>query len=373
VLKGGIPLGKFFGISVRLHWSWFLVFFLVTWSLAASYFPDTYRDWSRATCIVTGLATSILLFSSVLAHELAHSLVAKAEGIPIQSITLFIFGGVAQMTKEPERPGTEFRMALAGPATSLVIAGIFWAIYFATVGVSEPVMALGEWLGGINIALAIFNLIPGFPLDGGRVLRSILWWRSGNVLQATRIASSIGRGIGYLFIFGGIVLIFLGEWINGLWIAFIGWFLQNAAVRSYRHLAVDDVLRDCTANEVMQRDCPVIPPELTIERLVQEYVLPSGHRCFPVVEGGRLLGVVTIHDVKAVPHDLWPTKTAREVAVPMSNLKSVRANADLSSVLRFMTAEDINELLVVEGNTIVGIVFRDQLLSFINTHTELVR
>jgi len=373
VLKGGIPLGRFFGISIRLHWSWFFVFFLVTWSLAVYYFPDTYKDWSRATYIVTGLATSILFFSSVLAHELAHSLVAKAEGIPIHSITLFVFGGVSRMSKEPERPGTEFRVAWAGPATSLVIGGIFWAIHFATLDVNEPVMALCGWLGWINIFLAAFNLIPGFPLDGGRVLRSIMWWRSGNVLSATRTASTIGRGVGYLFIFGGIALIFLGEWANGLWIAFIGWFLENAAAGSYRNLALHDILKDRTASEVMVRDCPVIPPGLTVERLVQDYILSSGRRCFPVVEGGRVLGIVAMRDAKAVPRDLWPTKTVREAMVPLDKLKSVRANADLSGVLQLMTAEDIDELPVVEGNIIVGMVSRDQLLSFINTHAELGR
>lgn len=371
MLRGGIPLGRFLGISIRLHWSWFFVFFLVTWSLAVYYFPDTYDNWSRATYIVTGLATSLLFFASVLVHEMAHSLVARAEGIPIHSITLFIFGGISQMTKEPDRPGTEFRVALAGPATSLVIAGIFWAIYFAALHVNQPLMALGSWLGWINIALAVFNLIPGFPLDGGRVLRSIMWWRSGNVLGATRIASFIGRGIGYLFILGGVVWIFWGDWANGLWVALIGWFLEGAAAGSYRHMAVHDVLKDRTASDVMVRDCPVIPPGLTIERLAQDYILSSGRRCFPVAEYGHVLGMVTMKDVKTVPRDLWPTKRVREAMVPMDKLKSVRPNADLSSVLQLMTAEDVSELPVVEGTTIIGMISRDHLLSYINTHAEL--
>ncbi len=371
MLRGGIPLGRFFGISVRLHWSWFFIFLLVTWSLAVFYFPDRYPEWSRGGYVVMGLATSILLFASVLIHELAHSLVAKAAGIPIESITLFLLGGVSQMTQEPGKPGTEFRMALAGPATSLVLGGIFWGIWFAVRNVNEPTAALVFWLGWINLVLAIFNLVPGFPLDGGRVLRSIVWWRTGNLLRATRAASFIGRGIGYLLIFVGIFVLFWGDWITGLWMAFIGWFLQNAAVGSYRQLAVQDMLRGHTVSEVMVRDCPTVSPSLTLERLVNDYILTSGRRCFPVVEDSRLLGLMTMHDVKAVPRQIWATKTVREAMTPIERLKSVRASEDLSSVLQLMTAEDVNQLPVMENNTVVGMVARDNLLSFIRTRDEL--
>jgi Zn-dependent protease/CBS domain-containing protein len=371
MLKGGIPLGTFFGISVRLHWSWFLIFVLVTWSLAAFYFPDRYPEWSRGGYVVMGLATSLLLFCSVLVHELAHSLVARAAGIPIHSITLFFLGGVSQMTQEPGKPSVEFRMALAGPATSLVLGGMFWAIWYAARDVNEPAAALVFWLGWINVVLAIFNLVPGFPLDGGRVLRSIIWWRTGNLLRATRIASSIGTGIGYLLIFLGVFLVFFGDWANGLWIAFIGWFLQNAAVGSYRQLAVQDMLRGHTVGEVMMRDCPAISPQITLEQLVNEHILPSGRRCFPVVEGGRVLGLVTMHNVKAVSRDLWSTKTVREVMTPMEKVKAVHAGDDLSRVLQLLTAEDVNQLPVVENNAIIGMVARDNLLSFIRNRDEL--
>jgi Zn-dependent protease/predicted transcriptional regulator len=372
VIRSGIPLGKFFGIPIRLHWSWFIIFALVTWSLGAYYFPDTYPNWSTTTDWVIGVSTSILFFSSVLAHELAHSLVAKAAGIQIRSITLFIFGGVSQITQEPERPGVEFRMAVVGPATSLLIAGIFGVIRLAVMGVSEPAAALAAWLGWINLALAVFNLIPGFPLDGGRVLRSILWWRTGDLRRSTRSASNVGRVVGYLFIAAGVFLIVWGgNWLSGLWIAAIGWFLQNAAQGSYRQLDLRDMLQGHTVSEVMLHECVAISPQLTLEQLVNDHVLRSGHRCFPVAEDSRVFGLVTTRDVKAVPRELWPTKTVREVMTPFDKVKWVRPNENLSNVLQQMTAEDANELPVVEAGAIVGMVARDNLQSFIDTRAEL--
>lgn len=371
MLKGGIPLGRVFGISIRLHYSWFIIFALVTWALAASYFPDSYPEWNQATYWGIGLATSLLFFGSVLAHELSHSVVAQAAGIPVKSITLFVFGGVSQISKEPERPEVEFRMALAGPVSSLVIAGIFWGIHVATEGVNEPLTALAFWLAWINAVLAGFNLIPGFPLDGGRVLRSIIWWRTKNLRSATRVASTIGRGMGYLFIFGGIFWIFWGNWFNGLWIALIGWFLENAAAGSYQQVAFQDMLRGHKVSEVMTRDCPVVSPKLTVEQLVHDYVLNSGRRCFPVVDDSHLLGLVTLNDVKGVPRELRLTKTVRETMTPLEKLKWVQPNDDLANVLQLLTTEDINQLPVIENNTIVGMIARDNLLSFIRIRSEL--
>ena len=374
MLRGGIPIGKAFGISLRLNYSWFIVFVLVTWALTANYFPATYPNWSLGVSIVAGVVTSLLFFGSVLGHELMHSIVAQAAGIPVHSITLFIFGGVSQMTEDPKHPKDEFRMALAGPLTSLAIGAIFWGIWFWLSGTIEFVTAIAYWLGLINVFLAGFNLIPGFPLDGGRVLRSILWWRSGNLRTATRTASNIGRGVGYLFIFGGIFLIFQGNWFNGLWLALIGWFLENAAVGSYRQLALRDMLQGHTVREVMTQDCLFVPPELTIEQLVHDHVLTSGRRCFPVVANSRVLGLVTIHNIKAIPRDLWNSKMVKEAMTPLDNLKWVRPNEDLSSVLQILTEDDVNQVPVAEDNgNIVGMVARDNLLSFINVHSELGR
>ncbi len=371
MLRQGIPLGRLFGISVILHYSWFIIFALITWALATSYFPSTYPEWSLATHWAVGLATSLLFFSSVLAHELSHSIVAQAAGIPIDSITLFVFGGVSRMTKEPENPGTELRVALAGPVMSLLIGGVFWGIWLVASGFNEPLAALAIWLGWINVVLAVFNLIPGFPLDGGRVLRSILWWRRGNLRDATRTAANVGRGIGYLFIFGGIWMIFWGFLLNGLWIAFIGWFLQNAAAGSYRQVAIQDMLSGHTVSEVMTRDCPVIPPDTLVEQLVHDYILNTGRRCFSVVENGRALGLITLHDVKKVPPELRSSKTVGDAMTPFNRLRWVRPGDDLSSVLQLLAGDDVNQVPVVENNAIVGMVARDNLLAFIRVRGDL--
>ena len=371
MLKGGIPIGKVFGISLRLNYSWFIVFGLVTWALAANYFPVNYPTWSLTTSVLAGLVTSLLFFGSVLTHELMHSVVAQKAGIPVRSITLFIFGGVSQITDEPKQPKDEFRIALAGPLTSLVIGGIFWAVWFSLRNTNEFVTAIAFWLGWINISLAGFNLIPGFPLDGGRVLRSILWWRSQNLRTATRTASNIGRGVGYLFIFGGIWLIFWGNWFNGLWLAFIGWFLENAAVGSYRQLALRDMLQGHTVSEIMTRDCLTVSPKLTLEQLVNEHILTSGRRCFPVVTDGRVLGLITVHNITAVPRTQWNTKMVDEVMTPFDNLKWVQPNENLSSVLQLLAEDDINQVPVVEGRSIVGMISRDNLISFVNVRGEL--
>lgn len=371
MLKGGIPIGKLFGVSIRLNYSWFVVFAFVTWSLTVNYFPSVFPDWSLGLSILAGVVTSLLFFASVLAHELTHSIVGNALGIPIRQITLFIFGGVAQMSEEPSRPKDEFRMAIAGPLASLAIGAVCWGVYYLANGRWEFGAAVSYWLGLINVFLAIFNLIPGFPLDGGRVLRSILWWRSKNLRAATRIASNIGRAVGFLFIFGGIFLIFQGLWINGLWFALIGWFLESAAVSSYRQISLQEALRGHTASEVMTRDCPTVDPDLTIERLVNDQILAQGRRCFPVASDDQVLGLVTLHNVKSVPRELWPTRTMRQAMTPFDRLKSVPPTEDLSSVLKVMTESDINQVLVIDNGAIVGVIGRDNLLGFINIRTEL--
>lgn len=369
----GIPIGRVFGISIRLHWSWFIIFFLITWMLATSYFPNVeeYSGWGTATRWVIGLVTSLLFFASVLAHELAHSLVAKGAGLQVSAITLFIFGGVSQLTEEPKTAGKEFRMAIAGPATSLVIGGVCWGVFFATRHTASPVAGMTFWLGYINIFLAAFNMIPGFPLDGGRVLRSILWWRSRDLRKSTRIASVIGRGIGYLFIFGGIALVFTSYWVTGVTLLFVGWILENAAVGSYRQMALQDILRGHKVSEVMTRDCQPVPSTLAVETLVNDYILTSGRRCFPVVDGGQAMGLVSVHDVRAVERRQWPFKTVREIMTPISQVKRVRPDDDLSSVMQLLTEQEVNQVPVVADDAVVGMVTRESLLYFIHLRGEL--
>ena len=271
-MGGAFNLGKIFGIQFRLHYSWFIIFVLITVSLSWQYFPFIYPGWNLWTYWLTGVFTSMLFFSSVVAHELAHSLVGRANGMPVRSITLFIFGGMARMSREVERHGAELKMAAAGPASSLVIGGLFFLLYFLMQDVSEPVASMAFWLAQINVALAVFNLIPGFPLDGGRIFRSLLWRVSGNYRRSTRIATRVGRGVGYLFILGGISIIFLfpQQWFSGLWLAFIGWFLENIAANSYRQALWQEALRGLNASQVMTANCPVVSPNITMSQLIQE-------------------------------------------------------------------------------------------------------
>jgi Zn-dependent protease/predicted transcriptional regulator len=375
MLRSSIPIGKAFGITLRLHYSWFVIFALVTWALTASYFPSYYPSWSVGTRIAAGLITSLLFFGSVLAHELMHSIISQRQGVPVKDITLFILGGVSQITEEPKEPKHEFNMAIVGPLTSLVIGGILWGIFFGIRNINnsaaEFVTPIVYWLGYINLALGVFNLIPGFPLDGGRVLRSLLWWRSRNLRSATRIASTIGRVVGLLFIFGGIYLIFTPYWLNGLWIAVIGWFLESAANNSYRQLLLQDMLRGHIASEVMSRDCVLIPPDTTVEHLVNENILTSGRRCFPVVADAKVMGLMTLHNIRAVPREQWGGATVKEAMTPFDKLRWVRPEDELSSVFRILTENNINQVPVVQDGQIVGMVTRENLLNFVNIRSGL--
>jgi Zn-dependent protease/predicted transcriptional regulator len=375
MLRSSIPIGKAFGITLRLHYSWFIIFALVTWALTASYFPSYYPSWSIGTRIAAGLITSLLFFGSVLAHELMHSIISQRQGVPVKDITLFILGGVSQITEEPKEPKHEFNMAIVGPLTSLVIGGILWGIFFGIRNINnsaaEFVTPIVYWLGYINLALGVFNLIPGFPLDGGRVLRSLLWWRSHNLKSATRIASTIGRVVGFLFIFGGIYLIFTPYWLNGLWIAVIGWFLESAANNSYRQLLLQDMLRGHIASEVMSRDCVLIPPDTTVEHLVNENILTSGRRCFPVVADAKVMGLMTLHNIRAVPREQWGGATVKEAMTPFDKLRWVRPEDELSSVFRILTENNINQVPVVQDGQIVGMVTRENLLNFVNIRSGL--
>jgi Zn-dependent protease len=375
MLRGGIPIGKAFGISLRLHYSWFFIFALVTWALAAAYFPSEYPSWSLSARIAAGLITSILFFASVLVHELMHSIVSQRQGVPVQSITLFFLGGVSQITSEPKQPGDEFRMAIVGPLSSLVIGGILLGVYYQWRTVDtfavQFVTGIAYWLGFINVFLGVFNLIPGFPLDGGRVLRSLIWWRSRNLTSATRIASNVGRAVGFVLIFIGIWFIFTGNWFDGIWLALIGWFLESAAVGSYQQLLMQEMLKGHVASEVMSGDCVVVPPDMTIDHLVNGNILTSGRRCFPVGSGSEIMGLMTLHNVKEVPRDQWTTETVKEAMTPLDKLKWVRPDEELSSVLRILTQDNINQVPVVQDNKIIGMVSRENLLNFVHVRSRL--
>lgn len=373
--KSSIPLGKIFGVSLRLHYSWFIIFPLITWTLSAIYFPATYPEWSMAMKIGAGLLTSLLYFSSVVIHELCHSLVAIREGIEIDSITLFFLGGVSQMKSEPKTAGDEFRMAVAGPLSSLILGGIFLGLFFTLDGATDLtaqfVAAVAFYIGYINVFLGVFNLIPGFPLDGGRVFRSIIWAISKDYQKSTKIASYIGRAFGYAFIAAGLFLIFTGDFYNGIWLAMIGWFLTNAAIGSYSQMLIQDLLKGHTAGEIMSHECIAVSPGMPIESFVNEIMLNSAGRCYPVISDDLAEGLITLSDVKAIPRDEWSATPVRQAMTPIDKVISVSPGEELSKVLQIMAENDINQVPVIEEQKIVGMIARDTIINFIHVRSQL--
>lgn len=372
MIRNAIRLGKIYGIEIGLDYSWFIILVLITWSLAGHYLM-VYQGWSPGFRLGLALVTALLFFASVLAHELGHSLVAVVTGTPVRSITLFIFGGVAQMTREPKRPLHEFLIASAGPLVSFGLAAAFGGLWVVgQLSDQRGLEALGAWLGRINLTLALFNLIPGFPLDGGRVFRSIVWGLTGNLYRATRLAGTIGQGVAWIFILIGIWQVFSGNWANGLWIAFIGWFLNSAALSSMQQVALKDVLRGQTVQRVMMTDCPRVSPTQNLQQLVYDTILPSSRRCFPVMEDGRLLGLVTLHRIKEVPREVWPQTSVAQVMIPAAQLLKAGPDEELYEVMERMSADDVNQLPVVDkSGQWIGMVARENILSFIRSRAEL--
>lgn len=340
--------------------------------LSAHYFPMNYTGWAPGATLGLAIATAIFFFASVVAHELGHSLVSARLGLPVPRITLFILGGMAQLSREPQRPRDEFLIAAAGPLVSFTLALGFGALAWAGPGVvGLPLAAFGRWLGTINLGLALFNLLPSFPLDGGRILRAIVWGISHNFKAATVTAGMAGRVIAFGFIFYGILQVFQGNWADGLWIAFIGWFIEQAASQSVARVALQDTLAGHTAREAMMTDCPRVGPAMSIQKLVDEVVLASGRRCFPVVGGSRVTGLITLNEMRAVQREQWGTTTVGTAMIPLDQLKSVSPDTGLFQVFEQMAEANVNQLPVVEDGQLVGMVARDNVLAFLQARAAL--
>ena len=321
-----------------------------------------------------GVLTSLLFFASIITHELAHSILAIRNNIPVKDITLFVFGGVSQITKEATHPKAEFSIAIVGPLTSLVLAGIFYGLHLLLAGTQQILAAsLMQWLARINVILAVFNLIPGFPLDGGRILRALVWQQTNDYRRATRIATKVGQGIAYAFIAGGIAIILTPRllWFNGLWFILIGWFLRNAARASYQQVLLRDVLFGITVRQVMDYECPLIPPDTHLRDVVEQYILPTGRSCFPVTRGAELEGMVTLQQIKKIPRARWASASVQDIMTPASKLKTVHVDQDVLSVLQEMEAESIKYLPVIEAEKVVGVINREELIRFLRTRADL--
>jgi Zn-dependent protease len=364
-------IARIFGIDIKIDSSWIIIFILFSWVLSANYFPHRFHDWSRSLCWTLGIITSLLIFVSVLVHELAHSLVALKQGEKVRSITLFLLGGVAQISEEPKQPLREFTMALAGPLTSLLIAFLFLMLSFVLRGISEPLWASASYLALINAVLAIFNLFPGFPMDGGRVLRSIIWKVTGNLKKATKIASIVGQGFAFFLIFVGILQIFRANLVPGIWLILIGWFLHSAAVRGYEQVMVQSLLKGVRAEDLMTKNFETVPADLPVQSLVDDYILKKKERVFLVADNGSLKGIVCLEDVKRTPSEKWREVKVEEIMTPKEKLEAVSPDANGSQILSSITTKDIHQIPVMEGEKISGIICRTDVLRFIQLRSEL--
>lgn len=370
-MPGSLRIASIAGIDIYIHVSWILILVFLTFSLATGWFPSTYPGASVATYFLLGFVSAVLLFVSVLLHELAHSFVARARGLPVKNITLFIFGGVSNIEQEPQTPGIEFSMAFVGPLISLLIGALSYGIFVLVRGhhwLIEPILS---YLAITNIVLGIFNLLPGFPLDGGRVLRSIIWKATGNMQTATTITTFVGQAFAYLFILYGILQFFLGNAFGGLFIIFTGWFLLNAAQTARSQSMIDTAFRGVTVSQIMSTTPMTVPANISLQKLVDEHMLPEGLRSALVMQGDQLAGLITLSDIRHVPREQWSQTPVGFVMIPVERLHTVTPQQSLREVLPLMTGQDINQLPVVQGGQLVGILTRDKIMRALEVRRRL--
>lgn len=373
MFRNSIRIGKIFGIQVAIHYSWFVIFALVLWILATQLFPTPgwYPGLSTATYWIMSVVTTFLFFASVLIHELSHSLVARRRGVPVTSITLFIFGGVSNISREPDSPGMEFAIAFAGPAASFVLGGIFFAIWGVARAAHWPtgVIGVSYYLALVNVILGGFNLVPGFPLDGGRVLRAALWKSSHDLARATRIAANVGRVVGFLIIAYGLYLFIAGFAVSGLWFVLIGWFLEQMSTFGYRQTLMRKTLEGVEVEEVMTRHAISMPAELTLAEAVDRFFLRYSHGAFPVEEGGVVVGMLTSRRVKSLHKSKWEETTVRDAMVPLSPEITCQPSDDLADIMARQEMRMHGRLLVLEDNELVGIITNTDISAFLQRHS----
>jgi Zn-dependent protease/predicted transcriptional regulator len=361
-----IKLFRLFGFTVRMDLSWLMIAFLLVWSLADGLFPMYYGGLAKSTYWWMGVAGALGLFASIVFHELWHSLVARRYGLPIGGITLFIFGGVSEITEEPHSPAVEFFMAIAGPASSFALSAIFTVAALSTRTYAPvPFNAVLFYLASINGLLGIFNLLPAFPLDGGRVLRSILWHASGRLRWATRLASKIGEGFGVGMILVGIITFVYGSFISGIWWFLIGMFLRNASHMSYRQLVIRQALQGEHVRRFMKPDPVTVTPSVTLSQLMDDYIYRYHYEMFPVVDGGKLLGVVNVNQLKEIPREEWSRRTVKDLARTCTEGNTIEPDADATKALEKMNKEGNSRLMVIDHGRLVGILALRDLLKFL--------
>ncbi|OGO32933.1 MAG: hypothetical protein A2Z29_01715 [Chloroflexi bacterium RBG_16_56_11] len=371
-MKSSIRLFRVAGIDIGIHYSWLFIFILITWSLAEGVFRVTVPGEETLTYWLMGVVASLMLFICVLLHELAHSLVARARGMSVNSITLFILGGVSNLEEEPARPAIEFSMAIVGPVTSLVLAGVFWGLERLSAD-GTVIDAMLGYLAYINLVLGIFNLVPGFPLDGGRVLRSILWSATGSLVKATNIAATVGRLLGWALIGFGVYQVLTGSmfgFLGGIWTAFIGWFLSSTADASRKEVMLRELLSGKKVRDIMSPKPETVTPDTTVDQLVTDIFNRKHGRALPVCQGERTEGIVTITDVKGLPREKWATTKVGEI-MTRAPLFTVSPDDDVSKALKLVTQHDVNQLLIQREGTCAGMLSRADIIRYVQLLQEL--
>ena len=370
--SSSFAIGSIAGIRIALHPSWLVIAFLVTYSLAIGNLPQSFPGWDPALYWVVAAVVAALFFASVLAHELSHALVARRFDIKVRDITLFVFGGAATLEGDARTPRQEALIAFAGPASSLLLGAAFYAVAFVTG--QEQVAAVLGWLAFINISLGIFNLIPGFPMDGGRMLRALLWRLRGDQLAATRNAATVGRLFGYLLIGLGAYIAFDGAVFNGIWLALIGWFISSAAESSVAQMSVQRMLRGVKVRDVMEPQPPSVTPNETVADLVHERLMRGEDRSFLVRhDDGGLAGIVTLSDIRRVPRDAWPMARVTDIMTRYADLATVGPDEELERALDVLQQREVNQLPVVDddGRTVLGLLTRAGILRLVDTRMKL--
>ncbi len=366
-----ITLFKIFGFKVRIDFSWLLIALLITWSLAEGVFPENYEGLSETVYWWMGIIGALGLFISVVFHELTHSLVARQFGMPMKGITLFIFGGVAEMEDEPPSAKAEFFMSAAGPLSSILLGFIFYGILSLGGNWPKSITGVLSYLRWINFILAGFNLLPAFPLDGGRVLRAILWGWKKKIRWATKVTSSIGKGFGYFLMFTGIFNLIVGGYMGGLWWFLIGLFLSNAAKMSYRQLVTKQALKGEPVRRFMKSEPVTVPSGITVRDFTENYLYKHYYKMFPVSDDGELKGCITTKDIKEIPQEEWDQRKIEEVYRSCSEINAVGPDTDAVQALTMMNKTGNSRLMVMEGDKLIGIITLKDLLRFLSLKLDL--
>jgi len=371
--KGSLELFKVAGVQVEIDYSWIVIAVLVWWSLSAGYFPRTYPGHDFTSYWIVGAIGTVLFFASVLGHELSHAALGNRLGENVSRITLFIFGGMAHLSGEPKTAGDEFKIAAIGPVSSVVIAAIFWTIEQTLIGLHAPSLwvAVFSYLAFINVALAVFNLLPGFPLDGGRILRAILWHFWGDFRRATAAAADWGNTIAWGLIALGALEIFAGGLVGGIWMIFIGLFLRGAAHASYQSVVIEQMLGRANVADLMIREPVTIAPDTTVSDAVDRYFLHHGYTGYPVVKDGRAMGILSLSRVRECPREERANRRVHDIMVPVSEKVTIAPNASISDAMHQMAEADAGRLLVINGEHLDGLITRSQIARFVQLKSQL--